>query len=910
MRAGLPALCENGVRVRKTRGEDGVAEIASELLAPAGSMDALRAAVANGADAVYLGMQRFGARAYSDNFDEDGVREAVAYAHVRGVKVYATTNTIVFEDELGDVYRQLDFLNEAGVDGVIVQDLAALRYVADTFQDMEAHCSTQMGIDDLEGTLLAKELGARRVVVARELPIERVKEIRRLADVPVEVFVHGALCISYSGNCIMSGMTGNRLGNRGRCIGSCRRLFDFVDLDAGESLGKSYLLSTKDLNTVDFASDLAGIDSLKIEGRMKEPVYVANVVSRYRMALDGEASAEDKAMLSRTFNRDFTKGYLFREDRRDITNTAKPNNFGYEIGTVAGKVGGKVGGMYRIDLTSRLNQNDAIRIVHGNEEVNLVVAKLYDGEGRLVNGADDVCFVRLRERLDRGDVVYKTKDVSYYRELESRLTGEFRRFPLDVRVYAYPGAPLVVDAEGLGQSFSFASEEPLEEAVKAPTGEDAVARQFAKLNDTVFELGRLEFEGDGAFVPVRVLNEARRAVVEGLCAAKVASKPRRLRRDVAEAAGLAGDGPAARAQGGDVVAVAWAEGGDVPAAGDCLAAAAIAATSGCDTAAATGDSGAVLAAERGGAATAMTGEGDAFASRRVAPGLNGGSLGRRPYLTAQVATREQRDVAIALGVETVYFDNIVPRNGNEEAGGFPDREGELLVGGLGGIRRYRGTNPIVSDYSLNVVNSESVRELARLGVKRVTLSYEMNERQIRDLVEGLRKGEGVPGAKEAGESCAAALEPLPTEVLRADSNSLLESAASLRAGVVKAPALEMIVYGHAPLLVTKYCPLKKMGQCGSCRTKRFEIRDEYGAFPIAVSDSCNATVLNGKVVNLLDEMPSIAGVEAFRLNFTVETPDQVAEIVGKAQAKLAGTMPESTFDPATDTRGHFRRDIL
>ena len=196
----------------------------SELLAPAGSMEALRAAIANGCDAVYLGMQKFGARAYSANFSEQELAEAVAYAHIRGVKVYVTVNTIVFQDELEDVYRQLHFLNGLGVDGVIAQDLAVLTYVARNFCDMEAHCSTQMGIDDLEGALLAKELGAKRAVISREVPLEQVKRIREQADLPVEVFVHGALCISYSGNCIMSSMTGNRSGNRGRCIGSCRKL--------------------------------------------------------------------------------------------------------------------------------------------------------------------------------------------------------------------------------------------------------------------------------------------------------------------------------------------------------------------------------------------------------------------------------------------------------------------------------------------------------------------------------------------------------------------------------------------------------------------------------------------------------------------------------------------------------------
>ncbi|MDO5521607.1 MAG: peptidase U32 family protein, partial [bacterium] len=292
----------------------------TELLAPAGSMEALKAAISNGCDAIYLGMQKFGARAYSSNFDLESLKEAVTYAHLRNVKIYVTMNIVVFQNELEEMKQQLRDLNEIGVDGIIVRDLAAFDYIVQNFRDMEAHCSTQMGIDDLDGTLLFKELGAKRVVLSREVPIEKVKEIRRIAKVPIEIFVHGALCISYSGNCLMSGLMGYRSGNRGRCVGSCRKAYELIDKITETSLGKNYILSTKDLNTIDYINDLKEIDSLKIEGRMKEPAYVANVISRYRMALDYKITQEDKENLNKTFNRTFTKGYLFHEDKKDITN--------------------------------------------------------------------------------------------------------------------------------------------------------------------------------------------------------------------------------------------------------------------------------------------------------------------------------------------------------------------------------------------------------------------------------------------------------------------------------------------------------------------------------------------------------------------------------------------------------------
>lgn len=746
----------------------------TELLAPAGNMEALKAAISNGCDAVYLGMQKFGARAYSDNFDMESLQEAVRYAHIRDVKVYVTMNTIVFEDEIDDMQRQLQQLNEIGVDGVIVQDLAVFDYIVRNFTDMEAHCSTQMGIDDLEGTLLFKELGAKRVVLSREVPIEKVKEIKQAAKIPLEIFVHGALCVSYSGNCLMSGLIGYRSGNRGRCVGSCRKEYELFDKTTGKSLGKSYLLSTKDLNTIDYIDDLKEIDSLKIEGRMKEPAYVANVVSQYRAALDGKASAGNKDNLKKTFNRTFTKGYLFHEDPKDLTNIRRPNNFGYEIG----KVTGHRSGMYEITLSQRLNQNDIIRIDHDNEDVNLSVVKLYDRDGNLINGADKVCYIRIKEKLSSGDVVYKTKDYLFYKDLEDNLEKEFRRFRMDLKVYAYPDSKLVIDAEGLGCSYLYESEEILGEAISNPTTREQVVKQLSRLNDTVFTLGDVEFEEYNAFIPVKMLNNARREIVQGLYDAKISSKERGTREPEAK-------------------------------------------------------------------------EKISFPTQR-------------PYITASVTTKEQYDACVSCGIKEVYFDNIIRRNQIT----YDEREGELLIGGYGGIYHYRNRNPFVTDYSLNVVNSTSCHQLYRLGAKRVTLSYELNKKQIGELIDAYY-------AENDGY-----------------------------------PALEMIVYGRAPLLFTKYCPLKKMGQCGICKTKSYEIKDEYGTFPIISHDDCTTTILNGKILNLLDEMPSIDGVEAFRLNFTIESPEEVVKVVKAAQGKLDGKISQSLFNQETDTRGHFNKEII
>lgn len=539
-------------------------------------------------------------------------------------------------------------------------------------------------------------------------------------------------------------------------------------------MGESYILSTKDLNTIDYIEDLKEIDSLKIEGRMKEPAYVANVVSKYRAALDGNLGEDDRDNLKKTFNRTFTKGYLFHEDKKDITNIQKPNNFGYEIGRITKSYKG----MYEITLSSLLNQNDIIRIDHNNEDVNLSVVKLYDRDGNLINKSDSVCYIKIKEQLSKGDIVYKTKDIQYYKELEANLDKEFRRFPLDLKIYAYPNANLVIDAEGLGGHYLYESEDILEEATNNPTSREQVVKQFARLNDTVFTLHDVDFEEYNAFIPAKMMNHARREIVQGLYAAKLCSKEKRTKT----------------------------------------------------------------------------------AEMREKITLEP----QKPYITATVATQEQYDACRRAGIEEVYFDNIIRRNEIS----YADREGELLIGGYGGIYYYKDKNPFVADYSLNVVNAESCRQLHELGAKRVTLSYELNKKDIKDLLDAYYKENG------------------------------------------GYPALEMVVYGRAPLMFTKYCPLKKMNQCGICKTKSYEIKDEYGAFPIISHDDCTTTILNGKTLNLLDEMPSIEGVEAFRLNFTIESAEEVSKVCSAALRKLNGSLNQSLFSQDTDTRGHFNKEIL
>jgi len=302
-----------------------------EILAPAGSFESMKAAVAAGADAVYMGGSKFGARAFADNPDQDRLLEAIDYVHLHGRKLYLTVNTLVKEQEMKELYDYLAPYYERGLDAAIVQDMGVLSFLKEQFPGLPIHASTQMTITGVYGASLLKDLGAERVVTARELSLKEIEQIHNKVDVEIESFVHGALCYSYSGQCLFSSLIGGRSGNRGRCAQTCRLPYEVKQ--GGQNLGKkgeSYCLSLKDLSTLDFIPDMieAGIYSMKIEGRMKSPRYTAGVTSIYRKYADlylekgregyGVDEQDRKTLLDLFDRGGQTDGYYKRHNGRDM----------------------------------------------------------------------------------------------------------------------------------------------------------------------------------------------------------------------------------------------------------------------------------------------------------------------------------------------------------------------------------------------------------------------------------------------------------------------------------------------------------------------------------------------------------------------------------------------------------------
>lgn len=509
-----------------------------ELLAPAGSREALVAAVENGANAIYLAGNAFGARAYASNFDREALREAIHFAHLRKVAIHVTVNTIVTDEEMEPLRDYLRFLYEAGADAVLVQDLGVARVAHETVPDLPLHASTQMSVSSLEGVRALAELGFTRVVLARELSLKEIRHICAHAPVEIETFMHGALCVCYSGQCLMSSMIGGRSGNRGRCAQPCRLPYTLVDEKGQDVLGDkagSYLLSPRDLSTIDVIPDLieAGVSSLKIEGRMKRPEYVATVVRTYREAIDtyyaGKGYAvtqEERDDLAQIFNRDFTTAYLEGRPGKAMMSDRRPNNRGLLIGRVTAYDWDAR--IVTVKLSGRLGLGDQVDFwVKVGGRVTATISALTDAKGRAVEEgqAGDTVSFAIPSAVRDHDRVFKVYDARLMeRAKETYASGApVRRIPVAIAVRAAVGEPLTVtlcDAKGhRGEGRTDFIGEP---ARKRPLSEEIIRKQVSRLGTSVYEMKSLHCDIAGeVMVPMSEINEARRKAVEALDALRL-----------------------------------------------------------------------------------------------------------------------------------------------------------------------------------------------------------------------------------------------------------------------------------------------------------------------------------------------------------------------------------------------------
>ena len=480
-----------------------------EILAPAGSMESLVAAINKGADAVYLGGNKFSARAYASNFDNDNMLKAVDYAHSYDVKIYVTLNTILKENEIEEAVRYVGYLYEIGVDALIIQDLGLLKRIKEDFPLMEVHASTQMTIHNGEAAVYFKDKGFHRIVLSREMILEEIKYISKDLGIETEMFVHGAICVAYSGQCLMSSMIGGRSGNRGRCAQPCRMEYTLRGEKSGET--KGHLLSPKDMCTIEDVEDIVetGVYSLKIEGRMKRAEYVAGVVDNYKKAVnkvlynkkyDEQAG---KRQLLQLFNRSgFTNAYLKKNTGKDMMSFNSPKNSGISLGVVD-KSGDIV-------IKEDLAVGDGIRYRDKGFTLSKIVHN--GNEVKSAKRGDKVKLYPIDYK--KGDELFKSLNKQLFDELEEYLKPYTKKIPLNAVVNFAVDKPVAIKINYKGNDYEVLGE-VVQKAEKRPLDQERIKEALKKSGEVAFKIENIEFENfEDGFMRVSDLNNLRRDIIE------------------------------------------------------------------------------------------------------------------------------------------------------------------------------------------------------------------------------------------------------------------------------------------------------------------------------------------------------------------------------------------------------------
>jgi U32 family peptidase len=681
-----------------------------ELLAPAGNFEALAAAVESGADAVYLGGNKFSARAYADNFDGETLAKAVSYAHIRGVKVFVTINILLSDRELIEALDYVSYLYHIGIDAIIVQDLALLKLAARAFPDMKVHCSTQMTVHNAQGVKYYSELGAKRIVLARELPLEEVTNIVRSTGVETEIFIHGALCVSYSGQCLMSSLIGGRSGNRGRCAQPCRKKYSFYNFKTGKAESENqnkHLLSTRDLNTYNRLEELveSGVTSLKIEGRMKKAEYVAIVVKHYRAVLDnilkkkGAGKAKEAEYeLTSAFNREFTEGYLFGKRNRDIVSIERPDNRGVRLGKVL-KQKGDIASIYIEE--GFLNDGDGIEIIpqEGRSTGTIISGIRVNGQNVKSAYKGDTAEIFIRDRVEAGSQVSKNLDSALNKKAREEYAPEnIRKIILECKIIMKAGQfPVIVVEDNDGNSISYTDEEKIEPAQKSATSTEKVMEQLDKTGDTPYLIKVTEAEiEDNCYIPARQINRMRREVL-GLLSQKRSQRDDRpiLQLDTAALIG----GMISNKEVSKDTSVEYIAG--------------------------VRNQAAAISALNAGADTVYL-LSDAYEGDITADAIKLGSLcksmGKSLFYVLPSITRERELKKIQSRLET-----IAKQVGHANLGIVVSESGQFE------LARHLKVDRIRANYSFNVFNSVSASHLFQDGAEAIGLSPELNLPQIRTI---------------------------------------------------------------------------------------------------------------------------------------------------------------------------------
>ena len=716
-----------------------------ELLSPAGSMEALKSAIHNGADAVYLGGKRFGARAFAQNFSDDELIEAINYAHIYDVKIYITVNTIIYDDEFDDALNFIEFLYKNNVDALIMQDIGLINAIHKKFPDLVIHASTKCHNHNKENIEFLKKIGVSRIVLDREMSLDEINNLK--IDIEKEIFIHGALCISYSGCCLMSYLNGGRSGNRGECTQSCRLPYKLIKNGEYVNSDSKYLLSTKELNTsYDFDKLMSSdIVSFKIEGRMKSPSYVGYVTRVYRRLMDNYGSKvlkSEEDNLKILFNRDFTSGYLFKDK---VMNIESSNHRGLDIGKVIDVNDKKI----KVKLYSDLYQEDGIRFKNSNK--GMMANFIYNEKGLLISKATkgDVIYLDNRVGLKDRDILVKTSSSYLDKEI---ITSSIKKILINIDIKLIDEFLDITFTDNMNNIVS--DKIKVEPPIKRGTTNEEIKEKITKLGNTPFVCNNINIDIDrDIFVNMKDINNIRRLLCDKLITTRSNTK-----RDII---------------------------------------------------------------------------------------INKYSLDYNKEddynteISILARNKEQVQAGIDMNIDRIYVDSelydIYKDNDKiylrlERVNNNYNYDSKnILATEIGAIYKYRDSN-LISDYYLNVVNNYSIKFLLDNGVKRVTLSPEINYNYLDDYI--LDK-------------------------------------------------VELIIYGTIENMITKSCPIKELGICPCKKEDIYYLEDINKNRYRVLHNNCLTHIMHYKKINYIDNISYYKnlGIRSYRLELLDESYDEVIRLI-------------------------------
>lgn len=802
-----------------------------ELLAPAGDWECVRAAIENGADAIYFGLDiGLNARARAANFPLEDLPRLMATLHRRGLKGYTTVNTLVFTNELPQLQQVIRQIAAAGVDAVLVQDVGAARLIRAICPDLPLHASTQMTMTSAECITLAQSLGIERVVLARELSIDEIRQIRAESTMPLEVFVHGALCVAYSGQCLTSESLGGRSANRGQCAQACRLPYDLVcdgrDIDLGV---QKYLLSPQDLAAYALVPELiaAGVCSLKIEGRLKTPEYVANITRHYREAIDSSVAGRPVAFTPRdveemelSFSRGFSPGWLQGCDHKMLV----PGETSSKRGVLLGQVIEIRRGRVEVELSASVKRGDGVsfdcgkavddeqggRVYEVFDNGRSLTAPIATGRVELTFGHDSLDLGSLRP----GQQIWKTDDPELTARLRKTFTAQDpqRRTPIEIEATSAVGEPLRLSVRFVGRSHAssmeIATDEVAVEATQHPLTADTLEKQLGRLGGTPFELHKLTAQINGRpMLPFSVLGKLRHELVRRLEEAAVALPQR----------GIATDDVLATLRRTSWEGETYWE-GEAPKPEPELR---------------------VLCRSLAQLETVL-------------------KLGERELYVDFADIRQYRQAVTVARQHSATIILATPRIQKPgELGIFhllaKQQADGILVRNSAGLEFFAARRtPVIGDFSLNVTNELTADYFLQRGLQRVTPSYDLNREQLLDLVD---------------------------------------AAPADRLEVVVHQHMPMFHMEHC-VFCAVLSPGTNKTNCGRpCDEHSVKLRDRLGMeHPLTADVGCRNTLFNAVPQSAAEIVPALVqrGVRQFRIELLEEPPEEIAAVLRLYRSLLAG----------------------